>query len=151
MTRLVIAGVPKAGKTTASMAICGVATTADLTRTPAGLSGRFGPGAYVRHTDDLIGASLGHGPLSWSGVSEVVATWFDATGPWIVEGVAAVRALRKWLAAHPTGAPCDRVLWLDTPRVALTAGQRRMAAGCRTVWREIEPSLLARGVHVERA
>lgn len=124
MTRLVIAGVPRAGKTTMA-------------------------NSYVRpiarHTDDLIGSR------PWSEVSVEVATWFDAPGPWIVEGVAAVRALRKWLRTHDTGAPCDRVIWFDVPRVAPLPGQLVMAKGCRTVWHEIRAELVARGVHVEDA
>lgn len=127
MTRLVITGVPRAGKTT--------------------LARDLAVGFEPRHTDDLISASVG-----WSEVSEIVASrWFPLPGPYVIEGVAAVRALRKWLASHPEGMPCDRVIWLDTPLLPLTRGQEIMAKGCRTVWREVEPELLARGVHVERA
>lgn len=124
--RLVIAGVPKAGKTTR-----------------AKLGGVLG-GAAVRHTDDLIAPDR-----AWSDVSAIVAEWFSAPGPWIVEGVAVVRSLRKWLAAHPEGKPADRVVWLDTPRVELSRGQRALAAGCRTVWAQVRPVLLARNVHIE--
>ena len=118
--RLVIAGVPRAGKTTLA-------------------------GAGARHTDDLIATH------KWSDASDVVVTWFDAPGPWIIEGVAAVRALRKWVLGRATGAPCDRVIWLGSPRVALTPGQAALAKGCMTVWREVRPELLARNVHVEEA
>lgn len=137
--RLVIAGVPKAGKTTLSLEA----------KIHHSISGRA---SIVRHTDDLIR------PGAWSEVSAEVSAWLDLPGPWIIEGVAAVRALRKWLAAHrdpPCGAagrlpaPCDRVLWLDTPRQVLTPGQLAMAKGCRTIWAEVHPQLLARGVHVE--
>lgn len=124
MTRLVIAGVPKSGKTT--------------------LANSF-VRPVSRHSDDLIGAR------PWSWVSTEVATWFDAPGPWIIEGVAAVRALRKWLVAHPTGKPCDRVIWLDFPWFALTHGQATMAKGCRTIWDGVRPALVARGVHVEES
>lgn len=117
--RLVIAGVPRAGKTTLA-----------------------GPDAH--HTDALIGTR------AWSEASAEIATWFDIfRAPWTIEGVAAVRAFRKFLRARGNVAPCDRVVWLDTPRVALTPGQETMAKGCRTVWREVRPELLARNVHVE--
>lgn len=142
MTRLVIAGVPKAGKT----------THASIARVALG-----GDVVPVRHTDDLI--AMFPGRDGWSAASEYCArSWLTRPGPWIVEGVAAVRALRKWLAAESareaTGAirgalPCDRVLWLGTPHVVLTPDQARMAKGCETVWRQIRPQLLARGVHVE--
>lgn len=31
----------------------------------------------------------------WSAVSSEVATWFDAPAPWVIEGIAVSRALRK--------------------------------------------------------
>lgn len=123
MSRIVIAGVPRAGKTTLA------------------LSGDY-PGR-VLHTDDLIR------PHAWSEVSAEAAEWFDEPGPWVIEGVAAVRALRKWLSWHPTGRPCDRVLWLGTPRHELGKGQSALAKGCWTVWDGIRNEVRARGVLVE--
>jgi len=122
--RLVIAGVPKAGKTTLSMQ-CGTAT----------------PGP-VWHTDDLFL----HG---WSEASAEASEWFDEPGPWIVEGVAAGRALRKWMRAHPEGKPCDRVIWMGTPRLVLVGGQLTMAKGCWTVWLEIRDALAERGTIID--
>lgn len=132
--KLVIAGVPRAGKTTLA-----AERRAQWPHPPC-----RGYGPEPRHTDDLI-------HLGWSGASDVVSTWFYLPGPWIVEGVAAVRALRKWLRANATSAPCDRVIWLGSPRIALTPGQAALAKGCATVWREVRPELLARNVHVEEA
>lgn len=123
--RLVIAGVPKAGKTT--------------------LANTLAVGVVVRHTDDLL---YDVSRLEWSLISATVATWFDAPD-FLVEGVRSVHGLRKWLAAHPDGRPCDRVIWLGTPRVPLTRGQETMSKGCATVWREVRPLLLARDVQVE--
>lgn len=123
MNRIVIAGVPKAGKTTLA------------------LGGQY-PGR-VLHTDALIR------PKAWSEVSAEAAAWFNEPGPWVIEGVAAVRALRKWLAWHPTGRPCDRVLWLGSPRIELECGQATLAKGCWTVWRGIRDEVRARGVIVE--
>ena len=118
--RLAIAGVPKAGKTTAAKAMAGA----------------------VYHTDDVK-------DREWSEASAEVATWLDRPGPWVVEGVAVPRALRKWMAAHPEGKPADRVKWMGTPRVELTRGQDAMAKGCQKVMREIVPELERRGVVVE--
>jgi hypothetical protein len=87
--------------------------------------------------------------LGWSEASEHVATWLDAPGPWIVEGVAVARALRKWIAAHPEGRPCDLLLWSSTPRAERTPGQVTMGKGCETVLAEIRDELHARGVRVE--
>ena len=120
--RLLIAGVPRSGKST--------------------LATRLGEehACNVLHTDDLIES------LDWSAVSAHVATvWFDKAGPWIIEGVAVGRAIRKWLAANPHGLPADGFMYLSAARVSLTDGQGRMAKGCATVWDEIEPELKKRG------
>lgn len=125
MSRVVIIGPPKAGKT----------TYADK----RGLR----DGVEVRHTDDLIGQ------FDWSGVSEHIAfEWLAQPGPWIIEGVAAVRALRKWLRHHDEGKPCDEIVLLEEPWVALSDGQARMAKGCAKVWGDVEGELRARGVAV---
>jgi hypothetical protein len=99
-------------------------------------------GRPVRETDEAI-------DLGWSGASEHVATWLDAPGPWIVEGVAVARALRKWLASHPEGRPCDLLLWSSVPRSDRTPGQVTMGKGCETVLAEIRGELTRRGVRVE--
>jgi hypothetical protein len=121
--RTVVAGGPRTGKTTRADELAAAT------------------GAPVRHTDDVQG-------LDWSAASLEVSTWFGAPGPWVIEGVAAGRALRKWLAAHPTGMPADRVYWTPSPLVPRTPGQEAMAKGCETVFREILPLLRARGVEV---
>ena len=125
--RIIIAGGPRTGKTTLATQIL----QAD--------------GFPVRSTDDLIGK------LGWSEASAEVAEWFDDPGPWVIEGVAAARALRKWLGAHPTGSPCDAIVYLSVPKVDRTPGQNAMAKGCDTVWNEVRPSLVARGVKIVSA
>ena len=125
--RLVIAGGPRTGKTTLAASCAEYA------------------GVDPRCTDPLM-------DLGWSEASAAVATWFDAEGPWIVEGVSTVRALRKWLAAHPEGKPCDRVILLREVVVdpaELKPGHRSMAKGVETVWSEIVGELRARGVEIE--
>lgn len=92
-------------------------------------------------SDDLIG-------LGWSEASLVASTWFDNPGPWIAEGVAMPRALRKWLARNPEGVPCDAALWLTKPIEPRVRGQHVMALGCATVWSEISETLRSRGVQV---
>jgi adenylate kinase family enzyme len=118
-----VAGVPSGGKTTFARKL------AALSHVP------------VRATDDLI-------DLGWSEASERVAQWMTEPGPWIIEGVAVGRALRKWFSAHPTGRPADRVFWLGRPHEKLTDGQCRMARGCETVFKECTPELLVRGVPI---
>jgi len=124
--RIVIGGLPRAGKTTLADRVA-----KDMAITPL-------------RTDSFIGK------LSWSDASEAATTWFDAPGPWIVEGVAAVRALRKWLRMHPEGKPCDVLIWNEVPFVTLSLGQATMAKGCQTVLREIHGMLDGRGVKLIR-
>lgn len=127
MNRVVVIGPPRAGKTTYARAR---AAREDIP---------------VLHTDDLI---ADHG---WSEASEYIASvWLDAEGPWICEGVAMVRGLRKWLRHHQTAtaAPCDEVVVLGGRGLPLTARQEGMAKGCATIWAEIEDQLLELGVKV---
>lgn len=85
----------------------------------------------------------------WSESSLAVSHWFDdERPPWIIEGVAVPRALRKWLARNPEGTPADLVVWLDEPVTHQTPGQAAMHKGCCTVWNQILPELQARGQRV---
>jgi len=123
--RILIAGIPRAGKTT-------LAATLEREHKLS-----------ARHTDTLI-------PLGWSEASDAAAQWIDEPGPWIIEGVAAIRALRKWLASNP-GKPADVVHWLGHEHMALSTGQASMALGCRKVWDEVMPELIGRRVRIERS
>lgn len=118
--RIAIGGGPRTGKTTIAESF----------------------GWPVRHTDDLIGK------LEWSAASTEVARWMEAPGPWVIEGVAVARALRKALIMSPRK-PCDLLVWLTTPHVELTAEQATMGKGCDTVLGEIRDELVRRGVTIE--
>lgn len=123
--RIVIAGIPRSGKSTLA----------------AQLSAEHG--LALKRSDDLIGM------YDWSGVSAKIARGFDEwSTPWVCEGVALGRAIRKHLAAHAEGLPADHFVWLGTARMELSKGQRAMAAGCLTVWNEILPELRRRGAQI---
>jgi hypothetical protein len=108
--RVVITGWPTTGKTA--------------------LANQLGGG---RSTDETI-------PLSWSEASYVVSTWFDAPGPWIIEGMVIPRALRKWKERNPgLPPPVDRMIYLQRPHQRLTPGQMAMGKGLDTVLDEIRP------------
>jgi adenylate kinase family enzyme len=121
--RLLITGGPRTGKTTRAL---------DLAQQH---------GVPVYHTDDAI-------PLGWHEASAEVARWLERPGPWIIEGVAVPRALRKWLASHPSGIPCEQCIVLRTPHIELHRGQIRMMQGLLTVLQEIAPELRARGMEI---
>lgn len=118
--RIAIAGVPRAGKTT-----LGEQLSAEL-------------GFPLMHADDLIS-------MGWSEASAELARRMQSPGPWIVEGVAVSRALRKALELS-TDRPCDRLYFLAQPHVELSSKQAAMGKGCETVHAEIAPELLRRGV-----
>lgn len=90
-----------------------------------------------RATDSLVRTH------DWSAASLVVSTWFDEPAPWIIEGVAVPRALRKWHARNPdSDPPFDRLIVLPHPdeaqRLAMKPGQITMGRGHDTVLRELE-------------
>ena len=124
MSRILIGGWPRVGKTFLA------------TKLGAEL------GIPVRHADDLIGTH------AWSEASAEVARWMAEGGPWIIEGVATVRAVRKALAAF-SDAPADLLYWSATPREELSVGQITMGKGCDTVWAGIRAELVRRGTRVE--
>lgn len=130
--RVLVAGGPRTGKTTLADEL--------LAQMRAfGLEG--GAPLDVQHTDDLIGK------LDWSAASLEVSTWIDKPGPWIIEGVAVPRALRKWLE-RSGGKPADVVYWSSTAKVPTTKAQEAMAKGCATVWEPVREELLRRGVGI---
>lgn len=119
--RTVIVGGPRAGKTT--------------------LADRLG--GTVIHTDDAVADD-------WSQRSAMLSHTLGTPGDWTMEGCAAVRALRKALAARPHEKPCDHVMWL-TPKIPLTPKQEAFRKGCETVFRAVEPHLVRLGVLIDRA
>lgn len=97
----------------------------------------------VRCTDSVIHQ------FGWSRASLEVAAWFYDTGPWIVEGTIAVRALRRWLLHTPMTERCaDEIVYLHTPMASVTKDQQRMVLGCNTIWSEIVGELRARGFQI---
>jgi broad-specificity NMP kinase len=122
--RTIIAGGPRCGKTTLAERMEREGSTT------------------VRHLDDLIATH------DWSAASEAASRFFDEPGPWVIEGVQAARALRKWLA-RSAGKPCDRLVLLMEPHKTLSRGQASMLKGVETVMREIARELRGRGVRIE--
>lgn len=124
LARIVVTGGPRCGKSSA----CSVLEVV---------------GFPVRHTDELVGK------FEWSEASLLASTWLDYPGPWVCEGVTMLRAIRKWFGRHPGASrPCDIVLWFGKPLVEVSDGQASMVKAQHTIWSEVEPELLRRGVEV---
>lgn len=106
------------------------------------------PGAGKSTFAKELGEKLGVTPkatdavrhLGWSECSEEVSHWFDEPGPWIVEGIAVPRALRKWHERNPDKEPpFEKFYNMRHPNPAeLKQGQSTMGKGHDTVLRELE-------------
>lgn len=148
--KILITGAVKAGKTTLASKLAMQMVPVDkliknikADEPPAPVPGEGIIGIPIICTDELIGK------MDWSAESEEVAKWLDRPDSFILEGATVVRALRKWLATHPEGKPCDCVIYLTKPREELTKGQLSSCKAQTTMWGQIEKELIARGVKVE--
>ena len=91
-------------------------------------------GSPTLHTDDLL-------DLDWSEQSRQIMRWLEKPGPWIIEGHAVVRGLRKWLREHDQGLPFDYLIYLNRSKVERTNGQEVLGKSVRTIWQEIAGEL----------
>lgn len=102
----------------------------------------------VRCTDDVIHT------LPWATASLEVATWFDAPGPWIIEGTIVVRAMRKWFFQSPTQTQCAKYVYFGSMAfIPTTSDQNRMIIGCNTIWNYVGAEAVRRGMvvrHINR-
>lgn len=138
--RIAVMGPCRTGKTTLSTEIAEHLGTSDVKHTGKREATAERRKYDPKRTDDLIARG-------WSEASEEASYWFDAPGPWVIEGTMAVRAVRKWLERN-SGKPVDLVVWRTCPKVQRTSGQEAMAKGTQTIWRGVLPELLKRGVEV---
>ncbi len=127
--RVVITGGPRVGKTTFAAALL------EEMR-------RQWPGMTCFATDDMIGAA------DWSEQSAELAERYLQAGPWLIEGVTNVRALRKFLDRDLGDKPCDVVIYFDYPVVELTSRQEGMRKSCRTIFDQARERLESAGVVV---
>lgn len=115
--KLLIIGVPRAGKTTKAL---DVLSTMDS----------IGGGTRIIHTDDLAKK------YEWSVFSDKVCDLLKQDGPWIIEGCSAVRGLRKYLKEGNT--PDFEIMWLGKAHIPLVSKQIGFAASLKTMWKECQ-------------
>lgn len=122
--KIIIVGFPKTGKIT--------------------LAKRLGQkyNAVVKSTDSLL-------DRSWEEISEEAANWINEPAPWVIEGNATARGLRKWLKLNP-GKRLDGVLivLLTHTSSLYTPKQLALAKAIRTVWEQIRMELVDRGAKI---
>jgi hypothetical protein len=85
--------------------------------------------------------------LDWSSGSEyVLKNWLSMEGPYCIEGVGVVRALRKWKDSNTKDAPLpfDKIIYFRNqhPSVTRLPGQDAMEKAIATIWREIFPRFI---------
>ncbi len=111
---------------------------------------RSGKSRLARELDpDAFGTDeFWHLGMQKSDQSQAIREALDDGGP-VMEGVMVVYGLRRWLRDNPTGAPVEKVVWLDTPLERYSPGQERMAEQLRKAWGDVREELKSRGVEVE--
>lgn len=84
--------------------------------------------------------------MDWSKETDEVAGWLREPGDFVVEGVAAVRALRRLIQKGER--PAAVVVRMRAPVSELSEGQARLSKGVDTIWAEVAPELRRQGVAV---
>jgi hypothetical protein len=136
VSRVILVGPPRAGKSTYARKLrqSGVPT---YCTDPRSLCKE--PEDGVTYLPEKYAA-----PDRWSAGSLYVAeNWIPLPGPYCIDGVATVRALRKLLDRGLSLPPGVKVIRFTKQfEHAVTAeGQRTMAKGVSSIWREVERRL----------
>lgn len=131
MTRIAICGAPRCGKSTFA---------SKLARELDSPLFSTGKKALVA-TDNFM-------TVGWDNVPRLVMERLLELDDWILEGTQATRVLRYWYKTAPETLKLDKVYFFDQPWVPRNGGQNAMAKGVQTIWREVRPELLKRGVPI---
>jgi len=92
--------------------------------------------------------------LGWSEGSEFIEReWFTNPGPWVIEGVAVVRALRKFIKNNPglspSDQPCEEIIFMHGGKTT-SQGQDSMIKSINTIWDEISGNFVNITRHIYR-
>lgn len=133
MKRIIIIGAPMSGKTT-------YASTLNIPHYCTD------PKHLSREKSDKINY-MPQG-LKWGDDSEfVVSQWFNKPGPWVIEGVGAVRALRKFAQKYPYSMPCDEIIVMMKGEPE-TIGQKSMGKSVMSIWGEVASKYVSITKHI---
>jgi len=125
--KLLIIGVPRAGKTTRAIAI--------QQQYVAGAEAIGQALLPIHHTDKMITQ------YEWSVFSDKVCDMLKQPGPWIIEGCSAVRGLRKYLKEG--NKPDFEIEWLDKVYIPHEGRQKGFAASLVSIWKECQDAITA--------
>ncbi len=124
MSKIVIIGVPRSGKTT--------------------YAHEHYKKEDVISTDNLLDCE----ELKWEDRSRRVVEWMAGRSSFCIEGCDAVRGLRKFLVTYPGKIPCDEVIWFGTAQEELSKGQAGFGKGCKKIFDTILLELNGLGVGI---
>lgn len=103
--------------------------------------------------DPLDGVTYLPEGLPWSDDSDfIVSRWFTKPGSWVIEGVGAVRALRKWAVQYPHAMPCHEIVVIHGHHSSVTmlSGQESMAKGVMKIWGDIASDFKSITKHIQQ-
>jgi len=128
--KYIIIGPPRSGKSTRARSLRGQGVPTFCTD----------PKSLVKEPEkDVIYLPEG---LGWSKGSQYICDWwFTLSGDWCVEGIATVRALRKYILKFNDLPKDCHIVRLTEQYGDLLEGQRRMKKSIQNIWNEIEPAV----------
>lgn len=101
-----------------------------------------------RSTADNLISTDNYKGAPWEAIPDIVIPKLEELEDWILEGTQATRVLRRWLRTRYEHVRLDEVYWLDRPFVPRSKGQQTQAKGIATVWADVRPLLLRKGIPI---
>lgn len=88
--------------------------------------------------------------LPWEAVPNAVISVLERSDDWLLEGVQALRVLRRWIRDRTDYPGVDLVYYLTEPMAARTPRHWSMAKAIDKHWRDVVPRLAADGTDIIR-
>lgn len=130
MGKILIIGGPKTGKSTLGRRLSGE------------LSVPLKCSDFTNRGGDIEPLKFATKDEQWSYASEKVAEWLDDPSDMVIEGIAVVRGIRKWLKQHPKDPlPFEKIIYLTVSQQELGKGQHALCRSVNTIFGEILPAI----------